>query len=51
MQDYFAAAELKEKEEKTKEKLNNLRNQNNLPKHLRPNVDKFDIGRVLSEKL
>jgi ATP-dependent Clp protease ATP-binding subunit ClpC len=35
-QDYFQAAEYKEKEEDLKKKLKNMRQQNALPKHLRP---------------
>lgn len=50
-QDYFAAAELKEKEEKLKNKLKNMRSQTVLPKDLRPTVDENDIGVVLAEKL
>jgi len=50
-QDYFAAAELKEKEETVKNKLKNMRSQNVLPKELRPTVDENDIWRVLAEKL
>ena len=50
-QDYFAAAELKEKEEALKSKLKNMRSQNTLPKELRPTVNENDIGTVLAEKL
>lgn len=50
-QDYFAAAELKEKEEEYKKKMLSLRSQNTLPKHLRPSIAKEDIWLVLSEKL
>lgn len=50
-QDYFAAAEYKEKEEKLKEELKKLRNQCVLPKNLRPQIQFEDINLVLSDKL
>lgn len=50
-QDYFAAAEFKEKEEKLKEEMKKLRNQSVLPKNLRPEILSDDINVVLSEKL
>ncbi len=49
-QDYFKAAELKEKEEKLKQKIKHIRSQNSLPKHLRTNVQKDSIADVLSHK-
>ena len=50
-QDYFKAAELKDKEEVLKSKLKTVRSQHNLPKHLRPDVKVIDVGRVLSDKM
>ena len=50
-QDYFKAAEFKEKEDNIKQQMNLLRNQNNLPKHLRPIVDVNEITTVLADKL
>ncbi len=50
-QDYFKAAELKDKEEDMKKKLKNVRSQHNLPEHLRPAVGKLDVGQVLSDKM
>jgi ATP-dependent Clp protease ATP-binding subunit ClpC len=50
-QDYFVAAELKEKEEELKKKLKSLRQSQSLPKHLRPIVTLLDIGRVLADKM
>lgn len=50
-QDYFKAAELKEKEEKLKQKMKTMRTQNALPKNLRPDVVVDDIGKVLADKL
>jgi len=50
-QDYFKAAELKEKQEKLKKDMLNIRNSKNIPMHLRPEINKNDIGSVISEKL
>jgi ATP-dependent Clp protease ATP-binding subunit ClpC len=50
-QDYFKAAELKEKQEKLKKDMLNIRNSKNIPMHLRPEISKNDIGAVISEKL
>jgi len=50
-QDYFKAAELKDKEEEMKKKLKTVRSQNSLPKHLRPQVDSIEVGKVLSDKM
>ncbi len=50
-QDYFKAAELKDKEEEMKKKMKTMRSQHNLPKHLRPAVTMMDVGKVLSDKL
>ncbi len=50
-QDYFGAAELKEKEEEIKKEMLLMRNQKNIPTHLRPTISKEDIGVVLAEKL
>ena len=50
-QDYFKAAEYKEKEEQLKQRLSELRWKNTLPKHLRKNVEPENIGEVLSYKL
>ncbi len=49
-QDYFGAAELKEKEDEIKEKMRQLRTQNMLPPHLREILKREDIGKVLAEK-
>ncbi len=49
-QDYFGAAELKEKEDEIKEKMRQLRTQNVLPPHLRETLKREDIGKVLAEK-
>jgi ATP-dependent Clp protease ATP-binding subunit ClpC len=49
-QDYFAAAELKEQEEKLKKELQNIRSHKNIPTHLRSEIDAKDIGNVLAEK-
>lgn len=51
VQDYFAAAELKEKEETIKDSMRNIKDHTKLPKHLRPRVHKDDIARVLADKL
>ncbi|USN55572.1 MAG: ATP-dependent Clp protease ATP-binding subunit [Candidatus Peribacteria bacterium] len=50
-QDYFAAAEYKEQEEELKKQLKNLRQQHTLPKHLRPQAGKLEVGKVLSDKM
>lgn len=49
-QDYFKAAELKEKEEKMKKEMKTIRSNKNMPQHLRPEINTHDIGVVLSEK-
>ncbi|AKH33134.1 ATP-dependent Clp protease ATP-binding subunit ClpC [candidate division SR1 bacterium Aalborg_AAW-1] len=49
-QDYFLAAELKLKEKQLKDKLHTVRSSKALPLHLRPVVDKEDVGRVLADK-
>jgi ATP-dependent Clp protease ATP-binding subunit ClpC len=49
-QDYFQAAELKEQEEQAKNKIFKIRSQKNVPTHLRPIIDKEDIGNVLADK-
>jgi ATP-dependent Clp protease ATP-binding subunit ClpA len=49
-QDYFAAAELKEQEERLKKELHNIRNHKNIPTHLRSTIDAKDIVNVLAEK-
>jgi len=49
-QDYFAAAELKEQEEKLKKELQSIRSHKNIPTHLRSEIDAKDIGNVLAEK-
>jgi len=49
-QDYFKAAELKEKEEELKNDILKIRNNKNIPSHLRPTIDKEDIGNVLADK-
>lgn len=50
-QDYFGAAEFKEKEEEIKKEMHIMRTQKNIPTHLRPIIQKEDIGIVLAEKL
>ena len=49
-QDYFTAADLKEKEENLKQKLQSIRNKSTIPTHLRSMIDANDIGNVLAEK-
>jgi ATP-dependent Clp protease ATP-binding subunit ClpC len=49
-QDYFTAADLKEKEEALKQKLQSIRNKSSIPTHLRSTIDAKDIGNVLAEK-
>ncbi|HOQ78760.1 MAG TPA: ATP-dependent Clp protease ATP-binding subunit [Candidatus Absconditabacterales bacterium] len=49
-QDYFKAAELKEKEEELKNDILKIRNNKNIPSHLRPTIEKEDIGNVLADK-
>lgn len=50
-QDYFKAAEYKEQEEKLKKELKWMRQQNALPKHLRPKITQQHIGEVLADKM
>ncbi|HMT01199.1 MAG TPA: ATP-dependent Clp protease ATP-binding subunit [Candidatus Absconditabacterales bacterium] len=50
-QDYFGAAELKEEEENIKKLMKTVRNKKNLPAHLRPEINKNDIGIVLADKI
>ena len=50
-QDYFKAAELKDKEEAMKKKLKGMRQQHALPKHLRPIITIDHIGQVLADKM
>jgi ATP-dependent Clp protease ATP-binding subunit ClpC len=50
-QDYFKAAELKQEEEVLKKKLTEVRQQNTLPKHLRPTIGEEHVGQVLADKL
>lgn len=49
-QEYFIAAELKEKEESLKKELNQIRMNKNIPTYLRSEIDAKDIGNVLAEK-
>ncbi len=49
-QDYFGAAELKAKEEEAKQEMLKIRNNKNIPTHLRPTITKEDIGNVLADK-
>ena len=49
-QDYFTAADLKEKEENLKQKLQSIRNKSTIPTHLRSTIDAKDIWNVLAEK-
>jgi ATP-dependent Clp protease ATP-binding subunit ClpC len=50
-QDYFGAAELKEKEEQVKIQIQKIRNTKNIPTHLRPVISKEEIGIVLADKV
>ncbi|MBU0626716.1 hypothetical protein KKG31_02425 [Patescibacteria group bacterium] len=50
-QDYFGAAELKEKEETIKLEMQKIRSSKNIPKHLRMIINKEDIGGVLADKV
>lgn len=50
-QDYFSAAELKEEEESIKKLMKTVRTKKNLPAHLRPEINKNDIGIVLADKI
>ncbi|MFZ2150628.1 MAG: ATP-dependent Clp protease ATP-binding subunit [Candidatus Absconditicoccaceae bacterium] len=49
-QDYFLAAELKEKEEKIKLNMQKIRTTKAIPTHLRPTILPTDIGNVLADK-
>ncbi len=49
-QNYFKAAELKEKQESLKKQMHQMRNKKSLPLHLRVKVQVSDIGKVLSDK-
>jgi len=49
-QDYFKAAELKEKEEELKKNINKLRTSKNVPLHLRPVITLDDVWWVLADK-
>jgi len=49
-QDYFGAAELKQKEEEIKQEMQKIRTSKNIPTHLRPIITKDDIGNVLADK-
>lgn len=49
-QDYFQAAELKEKEENLKNDILKIRSNKNIPSHLRLTIEKEDIGNVLADK-
>ena len=49
-QDYFGAAELKDKEEQIKVDMQKIRTSKNVPTHLRPLIDAKDIGNVLADK-
>lgn len=50
-QDYFKAAEYKDQEDTLKKQMNSMRDQNILPKHLRPIVDINEITNVIADKL
>lgn len=50
-QDYFKAAELKDKEEEMKKQLSEMRSQHTLPDHLRPKVESIHVWQVLSDKM
>lgn len=49
-QDYFAAAELKEKEDNLKKELQKIRSNKNIPTHLRSVIKEEDIWNVLADK-
>lgn len=49
-QDYFTAADLKDKEEKLKQELQSIRNKSTIPTHLRSVIDATDVWNVLAEK-
>jgi ATP-dependent Clp protease ATP-binding subunit ClpC len=49
-QDYFGAAELKDKEEQIKVDMQKIRTSKNVPTHLRPTIDAKDVGNVLADK-
>lgn len=49
-QDYFLAAELKEKEEKVKLNMQKIRTTKAIPIHLRPTISTTDIWNVLADK-
>ncbi len=50
-QDYFKAAELKEKEEELKKQLKSMRQQQVLPRDLRPTVEIMHVWQVLADKM
>ncbi len=50
-QDYFAAAEIKKEQDTIKKELQHISTGKNLPMHMRPIVEKSDIGKVLSDKI
>jgi len=50
-QDYFKAAELKEKQESFKKSILQLRTNKNIPHHLRPQITPADIWQVLADKI
>lgn len=50
-QDYFLAAKYKSDQNEIKKEIQKIRNQNLLPNHLRPTVDKNDIWAALAEKI
>jgi ATP-dependent Clp protease ATP-binding subunit ClpC len=49
-QNYFLAAELKEKEEELKINIQKIRNTKSIPAHLRPSINPTDIWNVLADK-
>lgn len=50
-QDYFKAAEYKEKQEALKKEMQKIRTSKNVPSHLRPPILPEDIGEVLADKI
>ncbi len=50
-QDYFKAAEQKDREEELKKQLTEMRNKNTLPEHLRPRIEALHVWQVLSDKM
>jgi len=50
-QDYYKAAELKRTQDELKNKLQNIRNNKNIPMHMRSKISPRDIDEVIAEKI